>query len=68
MHQALTGNPGAGVFLFSIQFCVKSDTFSFYNFQNVSIAGYTAKIPTFPYTWFEGQGRSRALPLGFSVD
>ena len=30
-------------------FCVKSDAFSFLKIQNVSITGYTAKNPAFPY-------------------
>lgn len=46
-------------------FCVKSDTFAIIEIQNVSITGYTAKIPTFPYNQNEGQGRNRALPLNF---
>lgn len=46
-------------------FCVKSDAFAFVEIQNVSITGYTAKNPTFPYNQNEGQGRSRALPLNF---
>ncbi|MBR4451534.1 MAG: hypothetical protein IKS39_06855, partial [Clostridia bacterium] len=49
MHQALTGYSGAGVFLFSIQFCVKYDAIAFVEIQNASNTGYTPIFPFHPY-------------------